>query len=114
MARYMSLKRVIEQARAQIEGLQSRPELEKGLMKPLATLEAELEKLVKAEAVRAEQSKAAVAATEAVQQAAFEMRQSVRSNIHAAARRRGRYAPELVLLGGKPRRNGRRSADIVA
>ncbi len=114
MAKSNGTSAVVSQARKQIEGIKSRPDLEKGLVKPLATVEAQFAMLAEAIKAQDELKKAAVVATEAVRKAAFELRVSVRSNIQVAVRRRGRYNPDLVLLGGKPRANGRRSVDETA
>ncbi len=101
--------RVVSQAQTQIGGVKGRPDLEKGLKTPIEKVEAQLATVLEALKARDELKKAAVLATEAIRKAAFELRNSVRSNIRVIARRRGIYNPDLALLGGKPRANGRRS-----
>ncbi len=114
MARNHRYSAVVSQAQAQIEGIKSRPDLEKGLVKPIATVAAQLAAFLAAKKAQEELKKAGAIATEAVRKAAFELRASVRSNIQVVGRRRGLYNPELPLLRGKPRANGRRSVEKVA
>ena len=111
MSRYISIADAIALLRAQIEGLKSRAELQKGLPKPLAELEAHLATLVTADTLRATLEREAALATEAAYQAAFEGRSAARRNIKAVARRHGKYSPDLLALGGKPRKGGRRTTE---
>ena len=121
--------RVEALAQTQISALKANPDLDKGIKVPLveieamlakaatavvvsetlAKVEAQLAKVLAAESARDELKNAALAATDALRKAEFELRLSVLSNIDAVVRRRGRYEPDIALLGRKPAANGRRT-----
>ncbi len=105
---YTKSRPVVAGLNAQIEALAQRPGLSVGLPCPLPVLETGRDKLAALER-KQEAAKAALKlATDAVQQALFELKGKLGANRASAAMIHGPHSPEFIVLGGKPRKGRRK------
>lgn len=110
---HVSSKGIVKGVVQQKEALKARPGLDTGLPCPLAALEAATGKIDRLVAAQEAARQAAKLATDAVQQALFEVRGKLNANKAAAAMLFGPYSPEFVLLGGKPRKARRKGSGVT-
>ena len=106
----LSPKSVTRRASTQVQGIKDHPALNNGLPIQLPVVEAKLDKFVKDEAAVMQLRTSLAAAFGLLREGALELNNMVSLNVHYAKMFYGIYAPELTALGGKPRKNARRSA----
>lgn len=110
---FISLKRVIDLALKQIQGLTDRPDLEKGLACPLADVKDAFGKARALEASRRQLKEAAKSAGDLLQQALYDLNSMLLANIAAVGLQRGRHSADVVKVGGNPRRAYRQPVDTT-
>lgn len=110
MSYFISLERVLSNARAQMEGLTKHPDLEKGLPCPLADLSETFDDVFAAEKSQEELKKLLVLATRNARRARRALLEKVRANLAIAVLRYGPDAEPVSMLGGKPRGRPRHKA----
>ncbi len=107
---YLSEGRVLARVRALIQGLTDHPELGKGLPTTPEMVKKALDEILEAGSAQEQLKKTLLLATRSQQIRLRNAREMVSASLAVAAMIHQPNSDAVVLLGGKPRRGGRRKA----
>ena len=101
---YVPFKRIAAKAVVQMQGIHDHPELGKRLPGPAEEVASLLAKVNSAAAARERLRGALRLAVDRLQQTAFELRGKLNANVAIVAKLSGAGSPDVIAVGGKPRK----------